>query len=114
MKENSLKKLIDLAKIQGNKFFVLDENAEPVLVMMSVEEYENLLTEKLAGKIADVEQINREIIEIQKSGLSENNSSSPNVLLSPEEQNRIYQDQLKSEVIDSTFEFEFRGDQEEI
>jgi len=100
MADNSLKKLIDLAKLEGNKFFVLDEKGEPVLVMMSVEEYERLLVKKLEHQIADVEQVNREILEAQKNEAAE--------------AKRQAQDQLKSEVIDSTFSFEAETNSEDL
>jgi|GEM_PF-5642751 len=92
MPDNSLKKLIELAKIEGNKFFVLDEKGEPVLVMMSAQEYEKLLVRKIETQMADIEQINREILEAQKRDETQARKS--------------YQEQLRSEVIDSTFSFE--------
>lgn len=103
MPDNSLKKLIDLAKLEGNKFFVLDENGEPQLVMMSVEEYERLLVQKLAGQIADIEDINKKITEAQADTLSAKDLETA--------RKREYQDQLKSEVIDSTFSFEPEPDE---
>lgn len=101
MADNSLKKLIDLAKLEGNKFFVLDENGEPVLVMMGVEEYERLLVKKLENQLDDVEQINREILEAQKKEAGGHMNSDDDAAAK-----RAFQDQLKSEVIDSTFSFE--------
>ena len=108
MADSSVKKLIDLAKIEGNKFFVLDANGEPVLVMMSVDEYEKLLARKLENQVAEIENINREILEAQKrdtaAGIAESAASAA-------EDRQRFQDQLKSEVIDSTFSFENNNDQ---
>jgi len=95
MKDNSLKKLIDLAKGQGNKFFVLDESGEPVLVMMSVDEYEKLLVQKLSKQVSDIEQINREILEAQKTPEADE-----------KELHRKQQEDLRSEVMDANFSFD--------
>jgi hypothetical protein len=62
---NSLQDLINLAKIDGGKFFVIDQTGEPKLVIMPIEEYQRLLLGKLQKQILDVEKINREILKAQ-------------------------------------------------
>jgi len=61
----SLQDLINLAKVDGGKFFVIDETGEPKLVIMPMEEYQRLLLGKLQKQILDVEKINREILRAQ-------------------------------------------------
>lgn len=62
---SNLQDLINLAKADGGKFFVIDESGEPKLVIMSVEDYQRLLLGKLQRQVADVEKINREITRAQ-------------------------------------------------
>jgi hypothetical protein len=100
MPYNSFKKLIDLAKLGGNKFFVLDESGEPQLVIMGVDEYEKILVKKIENQLSDIEAINNKIIEAQKQDISENEATAAT------RRKREEQEQLKSEVIDSTFSFE--------
>lgn len=90
---DNLQKLIQLAKADGGKFFVIDEQGNPVLVIMGVDEYEKVLVKKVAAQVEDIEEINKRILETQKEDLVA-------------DQRRSFQDELKSEVIDSTFEFE--------
>lgn len=61
----NLQDLINLAKADGGKFFVLDETGQARLVIMPVEEYQRLLLHKLKKQVEDVENINREIIKAQ-------------------------------------------------
>ncbi len=61
----TLNDLINLAKVDGGKFFVMDENGEPKLVIMSLEDYQKLLLGKLKRQVEDVENINREILQAQ-------------------------------------------------
>jgi hypothetical protein len=92
MNMDNLQRLIQLAKADGGKFFVIDENANPVLVIMGIDEYENVLIRKMQNQAEDIEDINRQIQEV--------------VLSEEEQKRRQIQDELKSEVIDSTFDFE--------
>ncbi|MEK7161410.1 MAG: hypothetical protein AAB729_01830 [Patescibacteria group bacterium] len=62
---NNLQDIINLAKIDGGKFFVIDETGEAKLVILPMEEYQRLLLGKLQKQIVDVENINREIIKAQ-------------------------------------------------
>ncbi len=88
--DNSLQRLIELSKADGGKFFVLDEKGEPVLVIMGVEQYEQILLKKVSSQLEDIEEINRKIIDAQKT----------------QEKKQAIQEDLVSEVIDSTFSFE--------
>jgi hypothetical protein len=89
---DNLQRLIQLAKADGGKFFVIDENANPVLVIMGIDEYEQVLIKKMQNTVEDIEGINRQIQEV--------------VISEDENRKQELQDELKSEVIDSTFEFE--------
>jgi len=89
---DNLKKLIDLAKADGGKFFVLDESGNPVLAIMGISEYEKILVRKIQGQVSDIEEINKKIADAaRQEALSRHQSE---------------QDFLKSEVIDSTFSYE--------
>ena len=61
----TLKDLINLAKADGGKFFVMDESGEAKLVIMGIEDYQKLLLGKLQKQVEDVEKINRQILEAQ-------------------------------------------------
>ncbi len=61
----SIQDLINLAKADGGKFFVLDETGEAKLVILPLEEYQKLLLGKLQKQVNEVENINRKIIEAQ-------------------------------------------------
>ncbi len=100
---DNLQRLIQLAKADNGKFFVIDEQGNPSLVIMAIEEYEKVLLRKVASQVQDIEDINRKILEAQKI---EKQSAAE----AAELERQSYQDQLKSEVIseviDSTFSFE--------
>ena len=87
---DNLQRLIQLAKADGGKFFILDEQANPVLVIMGIDDYERVLINKIKQGVDEIEEVNKTIAEVQ----------------SKEQQ---YQEDLRSEVIDSTFEFESSG-----
>lgn len=67
-------RILQLAKEEGGKVFVVDENGNPELVILSMKEYENLkhglqydrLSEKLAEITEQTEMLNNQITEIQK------------------------------------------------
>jgi hypothetical protein len=103
---SNLQDLINLAKADGGKFFVMDEEGNANLVIMSVEDYQNLLLGKLQRQVADVEDINREILQAQ---LETNEPVAP-VQHQPAIKSPVvgqYQPvDLRSEVIDPTFDFE--------
>lgn len=62
---NNLNDLINLAKADGGKFFIMDEQGNASLVIMPVEEYQKLLIGKLQKQMQDVEAINKEILKAQ-------------------------------------------------
>ena len=106
----NLQDIINLAKADGGKFFVLDENGEVGMVIMSVEDYQNLLVGKLQQQAADIENINKEILRAQlQEELIEpviekpvKQQSSPRVSQFP----KIVAPDLRAEVIDPSFDFE--------
>jgi len=98
----NLKDIINLSKVDGGKFFVIDESGEAKLVIMSVEEYQRLLLGKLQRQVEDVEKINKEIITAQ---LKEVEKQSPTVP-SPPRPRAYPRVDLRAEVIDPSFDFE--------
>jgi hypothetical protein len=90
---DNLQKLIQLAKADGGKFFVIDEKGEPSLVIMGIDDYENILLKKVQNQLEDIEAINQKIIEAQKAEMEVQRKNTA-------------QEDLVSEVIDSTFSFE--------
>jgi hypothetical protein len=105
----NLQDLINLAKADGGKFFVLDESGEAKLVIMSIEDYERLLIGKLQRQVQDVESINQEIIKAQLTDepitTSQNPkpaTKGPTIINEP----LISKNDLRSEVIDPSFDFE--------
>jgi hypothetical protein len=101
----SLQDLINLAKADGGKFFVIDESGEIKLVLMRVEEYQRLLLGNLQDRIKkqaeDIEKINKEIIKAQ---LHEVEPPKPKAPPQPPLNHR--QADLRAEVIDPSFDFE--------
>lgn len=99
----SLQDIINLSKIDGGKFFVIDEQGEAKLVIMSVEEYQRLLLGKLQRQVEDVEKINREIIKAQ---IMEPDVASQISKPRPPKPRVIPRVDLREEVIDPSFDFE--------
>lgn len=97
--QNSLSRLIALAKADGGKFYVIDENGEPGLVIMGIDEYEQLLLRKVQGQLGDIEEINKKIAEAQAGEQNQMNAK------------QHAHEELVSEVIDSTFSFESENQQ---
>jgi len=91
---DNLKKLIDISKADGGKFFVIDEQGNPVLVIMGIDEYEKVLLKKVQNQLEDIEEINQKIIQAQKQGDQ------------AQSERQAAHEELVSEVIDSTFSFE--------
>lgn len=100
---SSLQDIINLAKIDGGKFFIIDEQGNVKLVIMSLEEYQRLLLGKLQKQILDVEKINQEIIKAQ---LQESEPPKPIQAPKAVKRNSIPQVDLRAEVIDPSFDFE--------
>lgn len=105
----NLQDIINLAKADGGKFFVMDETGEAKLVIMPVEDYEKLLLGKLQKQvkqqIEDVEKINREIIKAQLHevpSVPEPAVKPPTFMSMPIPARQ----DLRAEVIDPSFDFE--------
>jgi hypothetical protein len=94
----NLNDLINLAKADGGKFFVIDEQGDPKLVIMGIEDYERILLGKIAQQAEDVEEINREILRAQMLEKTDVSSSPIIQTISPND--------LREEVIDTSFDFE--------
>lgn len=110
----NLQDIINLAKADGGKFFVMDEAGEAKLVIMSVDDYEKLLLGKLQKQVKqqaeDVEKINREILKAQ---LQETDKPAAVEVPRPKitgptisEERQILRQDLRAEVIDPSFDFE--------
>lgn len=101
----SFNDLINLAKTDGGKFFVIDELGEPKLVIMPIEEYQKMLLGKLQKQVQDIEKINQEIIKAQLKDevvplpvAVETKPAAPKV-------SHKFED-LREEVVDLSFDFE--------
>lgn len=111
---SNLNNLINLAKADGGKFFVIDEKGDAKLVIMSLEDYEKLLLGKLQKQIVDVEKINREILQAQlleDQEISKPATKGPTVESYPRKEDPrgeppISKNDLRAEVIDPSFDFE--------
>jgi hypothetical protein len=99
----NLQDLINLAKADGGKFFIVDESGEARLVIMPFEEYQRISLKKLKQTVLDVEKVNREIISAQ---LSESQSEKPVSVDSEIRKFAPKRQDLRSEVIDPSFDFE--------
>jgi hypothetical protein len=102
---SNLNDIINLAKTDGGKFFVIDESGEPKLVIMSIEDYQKLLLGKLQRQILDVEKINKEILEAQltdEPAVPTPATKGPTV----SSKEKISNNDLRAEVIDPSFDFE--------
>jgi hypothetical protein len=113
----NLNDLINLAKADGGKFFVIDESGDAKLVIMSVEDYQRLLLGKLQRQVMDVESINKEILRAQleeqpiSSAVSKSETKGPSVRnesFSPFNSSTEHHQpvDLRAEVIDPSFDFE--------
>ncbi|MFA5991221.1 MAG: hypothetical protein WC794_03185 [Candidatus Doudnabacteria bacterium] len=107
----NLQDILNLAKIDGGKFFVIDETGEAKLVILPMEEYQRLLLGKLQKQILDVENINREILKAQ---LQEDRPAVPVPQQAPvavkgptvSHKPAFERVDLRAEVIDPSFDFE--------
>jgi len=76
---SSLEKIIKLAKDEKGKFFIMDENGDPKLVVMSMAEYVALKNQPsfstLAGRLKELSEqtddLNKKIIEVQKDEIDD-------------------------------------------
>jgi hypothetical protein len=92
---DNLQRLIALAKADGGKFFVIDEQGVPQLVIMGIVEYEQVLIKKAQGSGTPIKAVKTESQPV--------NPESNEKAISPKQN---FNDDLRSEVIDSTFDFE--------
>lgn len=88
--KNTIQQLVTLAKADGAKFFVIDETGQPVLVIMGIDDYEQVLLKRIQNQTADIEEANTLIMDAARR----------------EKLHQQEQDQLKSEIIDSSFDFD--------
>jgi len=109
----NLNDIINLAKADGGKFFVIDETGEPQLVIMGIDDYQTMLLGKLQRQVSDVEDINKEIIKAQlaEEPVIPPMSMAPTLVSqSRDEVLRDYpevsKNDLRAEVIDPSFDFE--------
>ena len=100
----NLQDILNLAKADGGKFFVIDESGEAKLVIMSVEDYERLLLGKLQRQVEDVEQMNKEIISAQLDENQEPKIQPKGPTISTQQE--VSKTDLRAEVIDPSFDFE--------
>ncbi len=101
----NIQDLINLAKTDGGKFFVIDETGEAKLVIMPVEEYQRLLLNKLKKQVEDVEKINRQILEAQLKD-DVRAVEQPKAVQKPKHEVLKRLADLREEVIDPSFDFE--------
>jgi len=104
--DNTLQKLIELAKADGGKFFVIDEKGEPKLIIMPIEDYEKLLLGKVRQVVEDVEKVNQEILKAQLQEEAPTLKPTPPKGPTIESYPEISKNDLRAEVIDPSFDFE--------
>lgn len=100
---SNLQDILNLAKADGGKFFVMDEEGNANLVIMTVEQYQELLLGKLPKLVEDVEDVNKEILKAQLY------EDTPQTVAPKITSNNIInnrQPDLRAEVIDPSFDFE--------
>ena len=105
----NLQDIINLAKADGGKFFVIDEKGDVKLVIMNIEDYQRMLLGKLQKQILDVENINQEIIRAQMLEQEEGEEVRPpkkSEFLGPTVKQVSPKVDLRAEVIDPSFDFE--------
>lgn len=102
---SNLNDIINLAKADGGKFFVMDESGEAKLVIMGIEDYQKMLLGKLQKQVLDVEKVNREITKAQ---LQEAEVAAVPPVLAPKVSERQVMPRfdMREEVIDPSFDFE--------
>ena len=107
--------LINLAKADGGKFFVIDEQGNARLVIMSIEDYQRLLLGKLQRQVEDVENINKMILKAQltEPDVPPAPPKAPVLSRAPASKGpQVFENKaparvdLREEVIDPSFDFE--------
>ncbi|MDR3643124.1 MAG: hypothetical protein P4L74_05885 [Candidatus Doudnabacteria bacterium] len=104
----NLQDLINLAKADGGKFFVIDDTGDAKLVIMSIEDYQHMLLGKLQRQVQDVDNVNKLITQVQ---LQDETPVAPLPKPSPKGPSLIHErafpaQDLRAEVIDPSFDFE--------
>lgn len=108
----NLQDIINLAKADGGKFFVMDETGEAKLVIMNIEDYQTLLLGKLKRQIENVEDINKMITQAQlhedlpMPPVPSPATKGPSVIDRPRVHEQRVGVDLRAEVIDPSFDFE--------
>ena len=112
----TLQDLINLTKDDNGKVFVVDLEGNVKLVMLNVEEYQRLLLGKLKQQVRDIEAVNEEIIKAQlqeeptmpevPTPLSQTLNKRAQELFKSRKGPASFQQDLRSEVIDPSFDFE--------
>lgn len=111
------KDLINLCKNEDGKVFIVGEDGQLKLVIMKGEAYQHMMLGKLKEKIKDPETINQEILKAQLQDEQPVPPSVPTPLASVISKRRDelfhtkpfvqnFQQDLRSEVIDPSFDFE--------
>ena len=96
----NFKDLIQLCGDNSGKIFVVDDSGDVKLVVLSGAEFQNLLGNKLAEQAEDIEDINQEILKAQLT------EQEPEVVGPLVKSNGRLAVDLRSEVIDPTFDFD--------
>jgi hypothetical protein len=100
----NFKELIQLCEGDNSKIFVVNEAGDVKLVVMNAVDFEGLLVQKLADQNKDIETINQEIVQAQ---LKEETIPASAVANPRRQANGLFPSQdLRSEVIDPTFDFD--------
>ena len=103
----TLQDLIKLCGSDSGKVFVVDANGDVQLVIMGAGEYQKMLVNKVAEQLADIEQINQEIVQAQLSDPGQKKELFKAIPFQEEVRpNGIERQDLRSEVIDPTFNFD--------
>jgi hypothetical protein len=95
----NFKDLINLTNGDNSKIFVVDDAGDVKLVVLGAEEFENLLVGKMEQAQVDAEIVNREILHAQLGDVETKPLNGDAVIKAP----RV---DLRSEVIDPTFDFD--------
>lgn len=95
----SLQDVLNLAKADNGKFFVMDETGDVKLVIMQIEDYEKMLINRVQKTAVDVERINHEITKAQ---LTDPEVVAPEVIL----ETKAPRVDMREEVIDPSFNFD--------
>lgn len=104
----NLQDLINLAKADGGKFFVMDETGDAKLVIMGIDDYQKMLLGKLQRQVQDVESVNKLITQVQLQDEAPIMPSAKPTTKGPSvvHERAFPAVDLRAEVIDPSFDFE--------